>query len=422
MNSRERLIAAINHEQPDRCPIDLGGCTQTGINASTLWKLKQALGMSDEAIRIVELSQMLGEVTEDVRQWSQTDVVGLFNRNAAYGFKYENWKPWTMDDGTPVLVPGGFEYDVDDKGNTRVYPQSDRSAPYTAIMPAGGSFFDSVDHSEGFDLDLDEEDLTPIEDFQGDFRVMDDGDMAYYAQESKRLYEETEYGIIGVLGGGGIGDVSGIPGPSRRHPKGIRRIEDWLVAHELFPDYIRQVFRLQTDVMLQNLERYWQAVGDRIQVVWVSGTDLGTQHSTFLRKETFQELYVPFYREMNDWVHQHTNWKTFYHSCGAIYPLLDDIADMGVDIINPVQCSATGMEPERLKEQFGDRLVFWGGGIDTQNVLPFGTPEEIEAQVRDRLRIFSAGGGYVFSTIHNIVANVPVENLIRMYETVIKVR
>ena len=178
MNSRERIIAAINHKQADRCPIDLGGCTQTGINAATLWKLKKALGLGDSAIKIVELSQMLGEVTEDVRKWSQTDVVGLFNRNTPYGYKYENWKPWNMDDGTPVLVPGSFEYDVDDEGNKRLYPQSDRSVPHSAIMPSGGSFFDSVDRCESFDMDLDESELTPVEDFEEDFKVMDDSDAA----------------------------------------------------------------------------------------------------------------------------------------------------------------------------------------------------------------------------------------------------
>ena len=214
----------------------------------------------------------------------------------------------------------------------------------------------------------------------------------------------------------------GIPGPSLKHPKGIRRLDDWLMAHELFPDYIREVFRLQTDIMLKNMELYRQAVGDRIQILWVSGTDLGTQHSIFLRRETFLKLYAPFYREMNDWIHKHTNWKTFYHCCGAIYPILDDMADMGVDTINPVQCSAAGMAPERLKAEFGDRLVFWGGGVDTQDILPFGTPDEVEAQARERLRILGAGGGYVFSTIHNIMARVPVENLIRLYETVAKAR
>jgi hypothetical protein len=417
MNSRERVIAAIHHQAPDRCPIDLGGCTQTGINASALWYLKKTLGMGDAPVKIVEVSQMLGEVTEDVRKWSGTDVVGLFNRNAAYGYKMEGWKPWTLDDGTPVLMPGGFEYDIDAQGNKWVYPQSDRSAPYSACMTKGGSFFDNVDHSEGFDMDLEEGDLTPAEDFRDDFRAMDEEDALYYERETRRLFEETEYAVIGVLGGGSIGDVSGIPGPSVKRPRGIRRIQDWLMAHELFPDYIREVFRYQTDVMLKNLEIYREAVGERIQAVWVSGTDLGTQHSTFLRNETFRALYKPFYREINDWIHQNTSWKTFYHSCGAIYPLLQDLVEMGVDILNPVQCSAAGMEPERLKAEFGDRLVFWGGGVDTQRVLPFGTPDEVEAQVKERIRIFNQDGGFVFSTIHNIVAGVLPENLIRAYET-----
>ena len=175
---------------------------------------------------------------------------------------------------------------------------------------------------------------------------------------------------------------------------------------------------MQTQTMLKNLEIYRQAVGDRIQIVWISGTDFGTQNGEFFRPEVFRELYKPYYQRINDWVHQNTPWKTFYHCCGSIVNYLDDFVEMGVDILNPVQLSARGMDAHMLKEKYGDKLVFWGGGVDTQQTLPFGTPEQVRQQVKERLDILSKDGGYVFAPIHNVVAKTPVENLIAMYEAV----
>jgi hypothetical protein len=417
MNSRERVIAAINHTEPDRCPIDLAATGQTGMNASTLYRLRQALGLPEHPIRIIEPAQMLGDPGEDLLKLAGSDVVGLWNRGNFYGYRNEDWKPWRMSDGTPVEMGGGFEYDVDGEGRTWVYPQGDRTAPYSAVMPAGGSFFDSVNHAEPFDMDdADEDALTPREDFKDDFGLATEEDARYWESESHRLDEQTECAVVGMLGGAGFGDVACLPGPSVKHPRGIRRMDDWLAAHLLFPDYIDEVFSLQTEVMLKNLELYRQAVGDRIQIVWISGTDFGTQHGTFLSPDVFRKLYKPHYQIVNDWVHRHTNWKTFYHSCGAVYPLMRDFVEMGVDILNPLQLSADGMDPVKIKAEFGDQLTFWGGGVDTQKTLPFGTPDEVRRQVKERIRILNQGGGYVFNPIHNVVANVPPENLIAMYQ------
>ncbi len=348
---------------------------------------------------------------------NRTAKSGLWNRGNFYGYRNENWKPWRMSDATPVEMGGGLEYDVDDKGRTWVYPQGDRSAGYSAVMPAGGSFFDQVDHAEPFDMDsVGGDDLTPREDFKDDFPLASEEDAVYWERESRRLNHETEYAVAGLLGGGGLGDVASLPGPSVKHPRGIRRMDSWLAAHLLFPDYIDEVFSLQTEVMLKNLEIYRQAVGERIQVVWISGTDFGTQHGTFLSPGIFRKLYKPHYKVINDWVHAHTGWKTFYHSCGAVYPLMQDFVEMGVDILNPLQLSADGMDPVKIKAEFGDSITFWGGGVDTQKTLPFGTPDQVRLQVRERIGILNQGGGYVFNPVHNVVANVPPQNLIAMYK------
>ena len=167
-----------------------------------------------------------------------------------------------------------------------------------------------------------------------------------------------------------------------------------------------------------SIGRIHVAVGDRVAVAWISGTDFGSQNACFISPRAFRTLYKPFYARVNAWVHAHTPWKTFIHTCGSIQPLIPDIIEAGFDILNPVQTSAANMAPADLKARFGDRITFWGGGVDTQHTLPFGTPDEVAAQVRERLEIFGQGGGFVFSTIHNVQASVPVANLLAMYETV----
>jgi uroporphyrinogen-III decarboxylase len=213
-----------------------------------------------------------------------------------------------------------------------------------------------------------------------------------------------------------LNDVAVVPGPYETHPQGIRDIEEWYMAHALHPDYINELFDMQTGIALKNLEILKQAVGDKIQIIGVSGTDFGSQNGEIMSPRQFRKLYKPHYQRVNDWIHANTNWKTFFHCCGSIVRLLDDFVEMGVDILNPVQCSATGMDPHMLKEKYGDKLVFWGGGVDTQHTLPFGTPDQVREEVRERLDIFSRGGGYVFNTIHNIVGNTPVDNLMALLE------
>jgi uroporphyrinogen-III decarboxylase len=155
-----------------------------------------------------------------------------------------------------------------------------------------------------------------------------------------------------------------------------------------------------------------------VDVVFLCGTDFGTQKSTFCSTATFRELYLPYYKQLNDWIHRNTTWKTFKHSCGSVERFIPSFIEAGFDILNPVQCSAAGMDPAHLKNDFGDRLVFWGGGVDTQHVLPFGTAEEVSRNVLDRCRVFARSGGFVFNSIHNVQARTPVENIVAAIEAV----
>ncbi len=190
------------------------------------------------------------------------------------------------------------------------------------------------------------------------------------------------------------------------------------MAYHLYPDYVKDVFAFQTEITLKNLELYKQALGDKILVVGISGADFGTQQGELISPDMFREFFAPFYSRMNEWVHKNTAWKTLFHTCGSVVNLLDEFVACGVDILNPVQCSAKGMRPEFLKSKYGGKLVFWGGGIDTQRTLPFGTQAEVRAEVFERLEIFSQNGGYVFNAIHNIQPDTPSANIIAMFDAV----
>ncbi len=182
--------------------------------------------------------------------------------------------------------------------------------------------------------------------------------------------------------------------------------------------YIYRVFELQCEIAIENLEKIYSVVGNRIAAVFVTGADFGMQAGPMISNTTYRKLYRPFHESVNDWVHENTGWKTFIHSCGSVEPLIKEFIEAGFDILNPVQTSAANMGPHNLKEKYGDRMTFWGGGIDTQTTLPFGTPDQVRREVQERIRVFAPGGGFVFNTVHNVQPGVPVENILAMYEAI----
>jgi len=408
----------LNHEEPDRVPVDLGATPVTGIAASTLSRLRRALGLEDRPVKVHEPFQILGRVEEDVLEALEIDVVGLEPRTTFFGYPNEDWKLWRTGDGTEVLIGGGFVTTEDEAGNQYVYPGGDTSVAPCAKMPKGGFYFDTLVRQEPLDPDR----LDPEEWVREMITEYTDEDLAHLEQQATHLYHHTSRAIIGNFGQGGLGDIAFVPGPWVKEPKGIRDPEEWYVAHLLHPDYIQGIFELQTELALKNLELYRQAVGDKIEAIVISGTDFGSQNGPFISPEIYRAMYKPLHKKINDWVHTHTNWKVFFHSCGSVRAFLDDFIEVGVDILNPVQCSAANMDPQELKAQYGDRLVFWGGGVDTQRVLPFGRPEEIAEQVRERMQVFGRGGGFVFNTIHNIQPRTPTENVTALFEAVQKYR
>ena len=214
------------------------------------------------------------------------------------------------------------------------------------------------------------------------------------------------------------GDIALVPAPFLKHPKGIRDIQKWYISTATRQDYLHEIFSKQCDIAIDNLQRAHAIMGSSIDILFICGTDFGTQSSSFCSTDTFDALYAPYYKRVNAWIHEHTAWKTFKHSCGAVEPFIPHFIECGFDIVNPVQCSAVGMDPQTLKERYGDRITFWGGGIDTQKTLPFGTPEQVRKQVMHRCEIFAPNGGFVFNSIHNLQAKTPIENIIAMLDAV----
>jgi len=415
MTSRERVELALRHQEADRVPLDLGGSGVTGMQVDTVYQLRQSLRLDDPGtpVKVVEPYQMLGEIRPDLMDALGIDVIGLGMPATLFGFKNEGWKPWTTFAGTPVLVPEGFNTEPDENGDILMYPEGDRSVPPSGRMPCDGFYFDAIVRQPPVD-----DDRLNIDDNLEEFGPISDDDLEYLRVEAERLYSQTDKAILASFGGTAFGDIALVPAMWLKHPKGIRDIEEWYVSTKIRRDYVYRVFERQCAIGIENLRRIHDVVGERVTAAFVTGTDFGAQNGPFISPNSYRDLYKPFHRQVNNWIHQHTAWKSFIHSCGSVRALIPDFIDAGFDILNPVQCSAAGMIPEELKREFGDRVTFWGGGIDTQQTLPFGSPDEVRAEVLDRLRTFGAGGGFVFNTTHNVQARVPVENVLAMYQTV----
>ena len=410
MNKRDIFLSALAHKDTGRVPVDFGSTAVTGMHVRSVDGLRKYYGLEKRPVKIHEPYQMLGWVEDDLAEAMGIHVRGALPRTTMFGFENKGWKEYKLDDGLDVLVPGGFNVTRDEKGDTYLYPEGDISAPPSGHMPKGGYYFDAIVRQPAF-----EEDSLTVEDNLAEFGPVSEIDLRYQKDALEGLRRENT-GVITNFGGTGLGDIALVPAVQLKYPKGIRDIEEWYVTLVARKGFVRELFEKQTDIAIENLKAYYAAVGNLPDVAFICGTDFGTQTGTFCSKETFLDLYAPHYRRINDWIHQNTAWKTFKHSCGAVADFIPLFIDAGFDILNPVQCSCHGMEPEKIKREYGKDIVFWGGGVDTQHLLPNGGPDEIRGQVLERLEVFSKGGGYVFNAIHNVQGNVPVENIAAMIE------
>ncbi len=396
MTSRERILGAVNHQPVDRVPIDLGGTRQTGISAFAYSKLKKHLDPEWAGrVRIFDLFQILAEIDPEVAQRFRSDCVPLNRRKVAFGIENSDWKPGELHDGTRVEFPGGFNPETTANGDWVLTRGND----IIARMPAHGYYFDRFEKYPGAlhpDLDSWEPPALPS------------ADLEHYRYESRRLFNETDQAVVIALG----------PPYELFFGIGQGGFDEWMITLATEPDYVRRLYRILTDRWIENLEALHGAVGEHVQILQVCD-DFGTQDAPFLSPGMFSELVVPAYKRGFDWIHQKTDWKVLFHSDGAIGPLLPDMIDMGVDILNPVQTTAKGMDAAWIQHTFGGRLAFWGGSCDCQNTLTFGSTSNVRNEVLVNLRTFQPlNGGFVFASVHNIQANVPPENIVALFDAV----
>jgi hypothetical protein len=413
MDSRERISAALQYKKSDRIPVDFGGTPVTGINAGIVYLLRQKIGLDPPGtpVKLIEPYQMLGEIKEDLIDYLGIDTIGLKKQYNFFGFKNDGWKEWDGYHRVLLLVPKDFNTFPNEKGEIYIYPEGDISSGPSGVLPKDGWYFDLIVRQNEIN-----DDKLRIEDNLEESTEISNKKVEYLSNEVKRLFDTTDKAIIANFGGTSIGDIAHIPGPGLKNPKGIRDIAEWYMSISTRKKFVMEIFDRQVNLAINNWDKIYKEVGNRITAVLISGADFGMQTNTLISKDTYREMFLPFHKEVNDWVHKKTKWKTFLHTCGSIEILIDDFIEAGFDILNPIQTSAAGMDMKKLKEKYGRRIIFWGGGVDTQNILPFGNPEDVKKDVTRRLKVFSQNGGFVFNAIHNIQSRVPIENILAMFE------
>lgn len=416
MTSKERIQTALNHQSPDKLPIDFGATSVTGIHCKMVEALREHYGLDRHPVRVIEPFQMLGEIESDLQEVMGGDCLPIFGPHNMFDIDDQRLHlqrtPW----GQEVYIAEDIDLTTDSEGDVYIYAQGDRNYPPSAKMPSNCYFIDATVRQEFVD-----DDTLKVEDNLEEYGPLSDEDLQYYVRKVDAA-AATGKAVIAAFGGTGLGDVAFIPGLGLKEPKGVRNVAEWYMSTMLRKDFVHELFSRQTDIAIANYERLWKALGSKVDVVFTCGTDFGTQDSQFCSLDTFRELWLPYYRRMNDWIHEHTTWKIFKHSCGAVVPIIPGIIEAGFDILNPVQVSAKDMDIDFLKREFGKDLTFWGGGIDTQRILPTATPDEIRTHVLHQCDVLGKDGGFVFNAVHNIQANAPVENVVAMIDTLRELR
>ncbi len=391
MNSRERVLTALQHKEADRVPLDLGAMLSTGITGMAYNKLKSYLGIRDGRTRMYDLGQQLAEPETEIVERIGADVLPLFVSNP------KRWKPSTLPDGSPCEVPEGFNPETLPDGSQVL---RDGQGHIVSQMPKDGYYYDSVYHPLAEISTVEELDPLPF------YSPIDETTLADLRQRAKHLYEDTEYALM-LNGAGGIHEPA----------QGLRGWDVFMMDLASDPAFAGALLDKLVDANIQRLEQILPAVEGYVQVIQV-GDDLGMQDGPQLSPRLYRKVIKPRHQRLYRYIKEHSNAYLFLHTCGSVYPFIPDFIEMGVDILNPVQVSARNMGSKRLKQEFGKDIVFWGGGCDTQKVLPFGTPAEVREEVKRRIGDFAPGGGFVFNQVHNIQVGVPPENIMAMYDAV----
>lgn len=406
--SRERILAAIEHRQPDRVPVDLGSTPSSGISAIAYDSLTRHLGLASGVPRIYDVVQQLAQPEDWVLDRFGIDVVDI---GRAFNTSADAWRPITLANGQSALQPAWFcpERQPDGSFIARMPDGLD-----IAHMPADGAFYDQsyFPYLDGYppdfrDLSTEMGRVLWAALVHSPWDHANDPDFwSTLRAQALELRRTSNRALVIVLG-------------CNLFEWGtfLRRIDNFLMDLAAELGQVEALLDALMERHLAALEKTCEAVGDVADIIRF-GDDLGTNLGPFMSPKTYRQLFKPRHASLCAYVHRHSRMKTFLHSCGSIRALLPDLIEAGFDVINPVQTTCKGMEPEGLKSDFGKDICFWGGGCDTKSVLPKGTPAQVKEHVKRRLEIFMPGGGFVFNTVHNILPEVPPQNIVAMFEAV----
>ncbi|MFB6290374.1 MAG: uroporphyrinogen decarboxylase family protein, partial [Candidatus Bipolaricaulia bacterium] len=356
MNHRERVLQAINHKEPDRVPIDIGGMRSTGMHAITYKKLRTHLDLDSNKVKLYDVWQQLAKIDDDILEKFNADVKPLDRLAPAFGIKIDKWKEGELSNGSSALVPKGFN-PVEEEG---IYRIKDENGHTLARRQEDSLYYDTA----GVHHPLANCENAGEVKSEYTRQEISEEEKEYLRRKSEELRETTDRAII-VEFGGSIYEQGQL----------LRGYKQWYKDLAGNKKLVKTLLDLLVEDHLENLNTFIEVLGDNIDIIAFGGDDLGMQDAPQISPQTYRDLFKPRHKAMWSHVKKKTDWKVFLHSCGSIYQLIPDLIDAGLEIINPVHINAVGMEPEKLKKEFGKKLVFWGGGCDTQNVLPNGTPE-----------------------------------------------
>ena len=408
MTSRERILAAIDHREPDRVPIDLGATPSSGISAIAYTNLNKHLGFKQGHTRIYDVVQQLAQPEESILNRLNIDAVDI---GRTFNTQDSDWYNIQTADGGNAQYPIWFKPTLNDDGS---YTALTKDGIEIAKMPADATFYDQT--------------CFPwVDGYPNDYKGLPDAmnkvlwsalvhspwDHASEAnfwsdlrQRAIKLRESSDRALT-VVCGCNLFEWGTF----------LRRMDNFLMDTFVEQDNVERLLDALMEVHLQTLEKVCNAVGDVADIIRF-GDDLGMDSGPFMPPAIYQKLFKPRHAQLCDYVHRNSSMRTFLHSCGSIHELMPDLIEAGYDIINPVQTNCRDMEPEKLKRDFGKDITFWGGGCDTRTILNRATPAEVKKHVLERLKIFMPGGGFVFNTVHNILPEVKPENIMAMFEAI----
>jgi len=395
MNHRERVLTALRHQEPDRVPIDLGATGDSTLLAVGYQAFRRHLGLAPSTTRVIDIYQHTAVIEEDVRQALGVDVMPVFDEPKA-------WRKDTLPDGSSVEFPARFRPHRREDGSQVVF---DAAGHVVLKMPRGGHYFDPVysplagaTHVREIEKHMD-----AIVNYDTPAHL--DKGYEEQARKAKTLRERTDYALVGFFGGHIL-----------QAGQSLRGWELFLMDLLSNKKFAHALMEALTEAHLRRFERYAATVGPHVDVIHFE-EDLGMQDRPLMRPSLYREMVKPYHKKLFDFARSRCKAFLLLHTDGAVAPFLPDFIEMGVDAVNPVQVSAAGMDTKKLKKEFGKDITFWGGGCDSQSILPFGTPEQVSGEVKRRIDDLSPGGGFVFAPIHNVQSGVPPENSVAMFRT-----